>query len=187
MAKHMTEKHTGTCGVLYLAVCAALPAQGVQDFVLLAQEALWDVCVFATPHALAFIDVPVLETMTGYPVRSEYKAVGTSDIFPPMDAMVVAPMTLNTTTKWAQANADNLVLSQLCKALGLRLPLVAAPCITTPFANHPAFPQSIALLQQCGVRILYDPVNYPAPKIVPWETILTTLHEVTDRHRPLVY
>lgn len=32
----------------------------------------------------------------------------------------------NTSTKWAQGNADTLALSQLCKRLGL--PIVAAPC-----------------------------------------------------------
>jgi phosphopantothenoylcysteine synthetase/decarboxylase len=164
--------------VLYHVVCAAPPAQHADDFVKLAQSANWDVCVIATPQALSFLDVPLLEGLSGHPVRSEYKRVGTSDVFPKMDAMVVAPMTLNTTTKWAQGNADTLALSQLCKGLGLGLPIVAAPCISGPFSRHPAFPKSIASLKEVGIRILYDPEHYPAPKIVPWETVLDTLQSI---------
>jgi phosphopantothenoylcysteine decarboxylase len=115
----MTERHPNTRGVLYHIICAAPPAQNAQEFVMLAQAAQWDVCVIATPQATQFIDKPLLEELTGYPVRSQYKPPGTPDVFPPMDVMVVAPMTLNTTIKWVQGNADTLALSQLCKGLGL--------------------------------------------------------------------
>lgn len=172
----MNETNRDVHAVLYVVVCAAPPAQQIQDFVLLAQAAHWDVCVIATPQATQFIERPLLEKITGHPVRSEYKAMGTADILPKMNAMVVAPMTLNTTTKWAQGNADTLALSQLCKGLGLGLPIIAAPCITGPFSRHPAFPHSLAVLRECGVQVLYDPERYPAPSIVPWMTILDTLH-----------
>jgi phosphopantothenoylcysteine decarboxylase len=153
--------------VVYHVICAAPPAQQVQDFVKLAQEANWEVCMIATPQATSFLDIPFLETLTGHPVRSEYKRIGTADIFPKMDAMVVASMTLNTTTKWAQGNADTLALSQLCKGLGLGLPIVAAPCISGPFSHHPAFSRSIAELSASGIQVLYDAGHYPAPNIVP--------------------
>ena len=176
----MTDRHSNTQAVLYLVVCAAPPAQHIQEFIQLAQDAKWDVCVIATPQATHFLDIPLLEKITAYPVRSEYKPLGTPDVFPKMDAMVVAPMTLNTTTKWAQGNADTLALSQLCKGMGLGLPIVAAPCITSPYARHPAFPRSIAVLRDCGVRVLYDPESYAAPQIVPWEMILDTLNEAVE-------
>jgi|SRR5579872_2307917 len=172
----MVERHANTRGVLYHIVCAAPPAQKVQDFVVLAQATGWDVCVIATPHAIQFINISLLERLTGYPVRSEFKAIGAPDIFPAMDIMVVAPMTLNTTTKWVQGNADTLALSQLCKGLGLGVPIIAVPCITSAFAHHPVFPKSIALLKEYGVHVLYEPENYPAPKIVPWETVTEVIN-----------
>ncbi len=174
-------KNDNTKAVLYLVVCAAPPAQQVQDFVALAQADSWDVCVIATPQATKFIDILLLEDLTDHPVRSEYKPIGTPDVWPKMDAMAVAPMTLNTTTKWAQGNADTLALSQLCKGMGLGLPIVAAPCITGPFSRHPAFPRSLALLRECGVQVLYDPERYPAPKIVPWSAILEALNILARR------
>jgi len=172
----MANSRPGRKGVLYHVVCAAPPAQEVQEFIRLAQATGWDVCLIATPQATHFIDATMLEQLTGHPVRSEYKRIGTPDVWPKMDAMTVAPMTLNTTTKWAQGNADTLALSQLCKALGLRLPIVAAPCITEPYARHPAFPKSLALLREYGVSVLYDPERYPAPKIVPWTMVLDALN-----------
>lgn len=165
--------------VLYHVLCAAPPSQTASHFITLAQSAGWDVCIITTPQATKFVDVPFLEKLTGHPVRSEYKEIGTCDVFPKMQAMVVAPMTLNTTTKWAQGHADTLALSQLCKGLGLKIPIVAAPCITTAYANHPAFPKSLETLESCGIRILYDPIQYPAPNIVPWEWVLDALTTLT--------
>jgi phosphopantothenoylcysteine synthetase/decarboxylase len=179
----MTEQSHNTQRVLYLVICAAPPAQYIQDFVVLAQAANWEVCAIATPQASLFIDKLLLEELTKHPVRSEYKAIGTPDVFPKMDAMVVAPMTLNTTTKWAQGNADTLALSQLCKGFGLGLPIVAAPYITKAYARHPAFAASLTLLQEYGVHILYDPEQYPAPQIVPWELILDTLNTDAERRK----
>ena len=166
--------------VLYHVVCAAPPSQSISHFIALAQKSGWDVCVIATPHATKFVDLSYIEQLTGHPIRSEYKTIGSDDVFPKMNAMVVAPMTLNTTTKWAQGNADTLALSQLCKGLGLELPIVAAPCVTKAYANHPAFPKSIEVLRACGVHILYDPQHYPAPHIVPWERILDELNSMIN-------
>jgi integrase len=47
----------------------APPAAHVQDLVKLAQAAGWEVAVTATPEALALIDEPLLEAITGFPVR----------------------------------------------------------------------------------------------------------------------
>lgn len=56
----MTEGTSQFKGVLYIITCAAPPAQRIQDFVVMAQAAGWDVCVIATPQALTFIDKPLL-------------------------------------------------------------------------------------------------------------------------------
>ena len=67
----MSENTSASRGVLYVVCCAALSAQRIQDFVMLAQSAGWDVCIIATPNALKFIDVPLLTELTGHPVRSD--------------------------------------------------------------------------------------------------------------------
>src|SRR6266545_798473 len=68
--------------VLYVIACAAPPAEHIEAFIQLAQDARWSVCLIATPSALGFLNVPVLETLTGYPVRSPYKKPEQPDAFP---------------------------------------------------------------------------------------------------------
>ncbi len=60
-------------GMLYLIVCAAPPAAEVQDLVKLAHGAGWRVVITATPDALAFMDVPLLSALTGWPVRHRWR------------------------------------------------------------------------------------------------------------------
>ena len=62
--------------VLYVIVCGAGPAGDVGRLVELAHDRGWAVQIIATPSALAFIDVPKLESQTGRPVRSEYRSPG---------------------------------------------------------------------------------------------------------------
>lgn len=38
------------------------PAQRMQDFIVLAQQAEWEVCVITTPHAVKFVDLPCLSS-----------------------------------------------------------------------------------------------------------------------------
>jgi phosphopantothenoylcysteine decarboxylase len=172
----MTEVPQHDKPVLYLILCAAPPAQQIQDFIILAQQADWDVCVIATPQATRFIDIPVLATLTGYPVRSEYKLPGEADALPKADAIVVAPATFNTINKWALGIGDTLAVSILCEALGRGSPpIVAVPYLKADLAHHPAFSKNLQLLRECGVHVLYDPEHYPSPQMVPWEMILEAL------------
>lgn len=146
--------------VLYTIACATPAAKHIGKLVELAQESNWTVCVIATPHALKFLDVPALEQLSGFPVRSEYKQPGTPDVLPSADAMIVGGASFNTINKWAQGNADNLALGLLTEAVGLGLPLVALPFLNSAQAAHPAFRRSVADLRDMGVAVLVDDEGY---------------------------
>jgi phosphopantothenoylcysteine synthetase/decarboxylase len=124
--------------VLYVVTCATLAARDVGKLVGLAQDAGWTVCVIATPMATRFIDQAALEAQTGYPVRSDYKQPGTTDILPPADAIVVGGASANTINKLAAGISDNLALGLLVEAIGLGLPLAILPFVSTALAAHPA-------------------------------------------------
>ena len=172
----MTESQQTEHPVLYLILCAAPPAQRMQDFIVFAQRAGWDVCAIATPQATRFIEASALAALTGYPVRSEYKLPGEADVLPKADAIVVAPATFNTINKWALGIGDTLAASILCEALGRGAPpVVAVPYLKADLAHHPAFSKNLELLRACGVQVLYDPERYPSPLMVPWEMILEAL------------
>jgi phosphopantothenoylcysteine synthetase/decarboxylase len=154
----------GATRVLYLIVCASPRARHVGELVGRAQARGWTVCVVPTPQALKFIDRAALEQKTGFPVRSEYEQPGSADTLPTPDAMLVCPATFNTINKWAYGLADTLALALLTEAIGLGLPLVAAPALNSAQADHPAFERSVAALRAMGVTVLYGPGVYePGP------------------------
>ena len=175
----MAEQAQQERGVLYVVACAAGPARQVQDFVMLAQAAGWEVCVIPTPNAVPFLDVPLLTTLTGYAVRSEYRAPGTSESFPPCDALVVVAATFNTINKLAHGIADTRALTILSENLGRERPILIVPCVNQDhLARHPAFHQSLATLESWGVYTLFDLNKYPPRNEVPWEVILDELDHI---------
>ncbi len=162
--------------VLYTIVCAAPPAAYIQDFIQLAQERNWSTYVIATPYATRFIDIPLLTTLTGHPIKSDYRHPQ-QDSLPKADAIAVVPATFNTINKWATGIADTLALGILCEAMGYRVPIVAVPYLKQQLAQHPVFSKNLAFLQECGIHILYEPEQYPSPEMVPWSVILDTLDQ----------
>jgi hypothetical protein len=165
--------------VLYVVACGARPADQLPSFVGFAQEQGWDVCVIATPDGTKFLDAAGLEDLTGHPVRSEYKDPAEPDVLPPADAMVVAPATFNTINKWAQGISDTLALGLLNEAVGLSLPLAAAPWTNAPLANHPVFQRSITILAEWGVRVILDLTQLPPDteglEAFPWDGLRAEL------------
>ncbi len=153
----------------------------LQELVVLAQEALWDIYVIATPQATKFIDRPLLEQLTGHPIHIEYRHPDEPERIPKANAIIAAPTTFNTLNKWALGIADTLALGVLCEYTGLGLPIVAIPCVPLEsLARHSAFCKSITSLQEEGVHILYEPEKYPPMNNVPWEVALNVLNHLTQ-------
>jgi hypothetical protein len=150
--------------------------------IVAAQKARWDVCVIATPKAMNFIDKTVLEKLTRYPVRNDYKRPEEPDIFPPAEAIIAFPATFNTINKWAGGISDTLALGLLNEYTGRKKPVLAVPVVTTGSGldSHPAFARSISLLREYGVWVLYDPEMYPPRNEIPPEIILETLDRLYE-------
>jgi flavoprotein len=79
------------------------------------------------------------------------------DELPPADAVVVAPATFNTVNKWAAGITDTLATGLLCELTGLGVPIVAVPLVKEALARHVAFGRSREVLNEMGVRVLFDP------------------------------
>src|SRR6266568_7639243 len=165
--------------VLYIIACGGRPAGQLPAFVGFAQEQGWDVCVITTPDGAKFLDAAHLADLTVHPVRSQYKDPDEPDVLPPADAFVIAPATFNTINKLAQGISDTLALGLLNEAIGLSLPLVAAPWLNAALAIHPVFQRSITVLQEWGVRIILDVAHLPGadegPADFPWEDLRADL------------
>ena len=165
-------------GVLYVITCASGVAPRVYDFVPLAQAAGWNVCVILTPHARKFVDASLLQQITEHPVRSEYKHPSDPDVLPRADAFVVFPTTFNTLNKWALGISDTLAVGLLCEYTGLKIPIVAIPCVGAGLDNNQVFFRSMRMLKKQGIHFIYDPQAYSPGNKVPLSTILTVLHEI---------
>jgi len=55
-------------------------------------------------------------------------------------------------------------------------------CASAARVCHLAFSKSIALLRECGVRVLHEPERYPSPLMVPRNQVLETLREIIPRN-----
>ncbi|GHD88334.1 flavoprotein [Streptomyces naganishii] len=138
---------------LYVVVCAAGIAAGVDELIAAAQGRGWRVGVIATPVAMGgFFDTAAVEARTGRSIRSAWRTPGDPRPFPPPDAVVVAPATFNTVNKWAAGTADTLALATLCESYGLGVPVAVLPCVGGALAAHPAYQESLARLRGMGVR-----------------------------------
>ena len=170
--------------ILYLIVCAAPPAQSIQEFVAKIQQNEWDVCIIATPQATRFIHAQLLTELTGYMVRSDYKLPGEADPLPKADVILVMPETFNTINKWAGGIGDTLAVSILCEALERgTTPIITVPCLKMDLVRHPIFAKSVALLRECGVVILHEPERYPSPQMMPQEVVLAELQNLIGEIR----
>ena len=88
-----------TRGVLYVIACGCSSAFLTEGLVRQAQADGWDVCLIATPSGRKFLNLPQLATLTGHPVRSEYKQPDEPDLLPRADAIIVFPTSFNTLKK----------------------------------------------------------------------------------------
>ena len=136
-----------------LIVCGAPLTLRAPDLVRALLDDDWTVAVVATPSALAWIDGPTVEGLTGTLPRSEFRDPQQPKSGPP-DAVVVCPATFNTVNKAAVGAADTYALAQLCEALGEGVPVVAVPMVNNKLWGHPAWSRSLAVLESIGAELL---------------------------------
>jgi hypothetical protein len=181
--------------VLYLIGSAAPPVRHAATGITLAQRAGWDVCLILTPTAASWLhsDLASLETLTGHPVRSTYKQPDQPDVLPPADALIAAPITLDTLSSWALVIAGTLALGLLTEGIGLGLPIIVLPYINAAQAQHPALPGHVGALQSAGASVLLGecghiphPPGHGNAAAFPWKQALNRL-PATTRPPPLTY
>jgi phosphopantothenoylcysteine synthetase/decarboxylase len=165
---------TGPRRVAYVVACSAPPVLDLARFLALLDDRGWDPYVILTPTAASWVEPDALADASGHPVRVDPRPPADQDPLPPGDTVIVAPLTFNSLNKWAAGISDTLALGLLNEALGLGLPIIAAPCIKEALRRHPAYPRSIDLLRSAGVTVLDQVVVSPAdgPPILDWPLVL---------------
>ncbi|MFE2156655.1 flavoprotein [Streptomyces lydicus] len=175
--------------VLYLFGSAAPPVHEFPDVVRRANAEGYEVCVGLTPTAARWLsaEAPVLEELTGRPVRSEYKMPGEPDVWPKADVILVAPATANTLNHWALGLTHHFVVGVVAEGIGKRIPTVTMPCVNSAYAQHPQLDLSVATLRAAGVNVLYGPggfePNQPGERRsegYPWHLALGAVGEIVS-------
>lgn len=170
--------------VLYIVGCAAPPVLEIAQPIKSAQARGWDTCLILTPSATRWLagSLDELATLTGHPVRSDYKLPGQPDVLPPPTAVLVAPASSNTINKWALGISDTLALGLITEGIGKGFPIVALPHLNADQAAHPQFPRSIAELRGAGIRIVHGEEDGHFPHVpgvprppFPWDAALDAL------------
>lgn len=167
----MTEAHR----VAYVIACSAPPVLDLPRLLVLLTERGWSPYVILTPTAATWVDADALVDASGHPVRVEPRTPADPDPLPPAEVVIAAPLTFNSLNKWAAGISDTLALGLLNEALGLGLPIIAAPCIKKALQRHPAYPWSVDRLRTAGVTVL-DPnhvvVHSAGDPLLDWQLVL---------------
>lgn len=168
-----------TSRVLYLFGSAAPPVFQAADVIRDAQGRGFEVCLGLTPTAAEWLgdQLPELERLTGYPVRSGYKRPGEPDAWPKADVIAFAPATFNSMNSWALGLTHDFVVGVVAEGIGKGIPTVAMPCVNAAYAAHHALERSVGDLRMMGVDVLYGAEgfvpNEPGQKrAFPWHLVL---------------
>lgn len=87
--------------VVYVVGGAAPPIFDIEEPLLLLQQRGWRPCLILTPTAANWIHASDFGELAGCPVRVEPRLPGEKEPLPMADAVLAAPLTFNTTNKWA--------------------------------------------------------------------------------------
>ncbi|WP_406082465.1 flavoprotein [Micromonospora zamorensis] len=161
--------------VLYLVVCAAGPAEYIDELVDVLIADGWRVCMIVSPTAAPWLDREALQDKTGHLVRVEWRMPGDPEPHPPADVVVAAPLTFNTVTKWALGINDTLALGVLNESLGAGLPILAFPHVKAELDAHPAYAGHLAVLRAAGVVVAKGKVLNPTDEKDRWAMVIEAL------------
>ncbi|MFT5531244.1 MAG: hypothetical protein ACI91O_001264 [Candidatus Poriferisodalaceae bacterium] len=150
--------------VLYLVVCAVPGAERTLERIAAEQTKGWEVCLIATERSLHWFDGRTAEELTGHPIQSRMRLHG-EPLFEPLGhEVLVAPGSFNTINRIAAGFADDMATGLVCEAIGRRVPVTIEPQMGQAFARHPVFARNVVLLEEAGVRFVWnDPAVRPSP------------------------
>lgn len=142
---------------IILGVCASIAAYKAAFLVRLLTKAGAEVQVVMTPDAVEFITPLTLSTLSGKPVLVEYFNAKTGEwnnhvhLALWADALLIAPASANTLSKFARGACDNLLTAVYLSA---RSPVFLAPAMDLDMWIHPATQHNVHTLQSFGQHFI---------------------------------
>lgn len=168
--------------VVYVGVCGSPASAGTLKFVEELRDNGYQPCVIATPSGAKFIDAESFESVTGFPVRADYKHPLEPDVLPTPDVLIIAPATFNTVNKIANGITDTLIAGIACECLGAGKPTIIAPALNDDLSRNLAYKRSVLFLREQGARVIDDRIGKAAEPVLPrgrfsWDAIAQAFAE----------
>lgn len=142
----------GVCGgIAAYKICAVVSA--------LAQNSV-ETTVAMTPSATRFVTPLTFQALSGRPVfTSQWDQFDQADpqhvrLADGLDAVLVAPCTMNTVARLAAGFADDAVTSIIAAVDRSRTPVLVAPSMNAEMWNQPATRRNLDQLRQDGFQII---------------------------------
>ncbi|MFV1977877.1 MAG: bifunctional phosphopantothenoylcysteine decarboxylase/phosphopantothenate--cysteine ligase CoaBC [Myxococcota bacterium] len=142
---------------ILVAVTGGIAAYKVPELIRILRRAGASVRCAMTPAAREFVAPLVLQTLTGYSVRTDlFDAAQEGEIdhialADWAELVILAPATANTLAKLSCGLADDLVSAVL---LATRAPILVAPAMNVNMWEHPATRSNMETLRQRGIRTI---------------------------------
>jgi phosphopantothenoylcysteine decarboxylase / phosphopantothenate---cysteine ligase len=135
-----------------------------------------DVTVVLTEEAAELVSPAIFEWSTGNkPVTEITGRVEHVELTSTMDAVLVAPCTANSLSKFAHGIADDPVSTLFCTYLGTRKLIVIAPAMHEPMLKNPILQESMEKLKKMGVIFVSGRLEESKSKLATAEEILATM------------
>lgn len=142
---------------ILLGITSSIAAYKIYELIRIYKKNNFNVKVVLTNNSLNFVSPLVLETLTGnkvyYNQFEPRENVEHISLVEWADAFVVAPISANTISKFAQGIADNLLTSIFCAFLGSKKPILLAPAMNCDMWNNAIIQDNLNKLEKFGCFI----------------------------------
>ncbi len=141
-----------------IGITSSIAAYKIPELIRMFKRADYDVKVVMTPGSKNFVTALTLETLSCNRVyegqfcprdnTQHISLCAWADVF------VVAPLSANTLSKFANGICDNLLTSIFCAYLGEKKPIILVPAMNTGMWENPFVQKNLENLRNSGCEIL---------------------------------
>ncbi|MDE0888313.1 MAG: hypothetical protein OSA40_02520 [Phycisphaerales bacterium] len=153
---------------ILIAICGGIAAYKVASVVSALAQSDAEVTVAMTESATRFVTPLTFQALSGRPVfTSQWDQFEAADpqhvrLATDLDAVLVAPCTMNSLARIAGGFADDAVTSVLAAIDRSVTPVLLAPSMNTEMWGQPATRRNLELVQADGYRIVEPGVGWQA-------------------------
>lgn len=151
---------------ILIGITSSIASYKAYELIRMFKKNGFSVKVVLTKNALNFVSPLVLETLSENEVYFEQFAPRTNvehiNLVDWADVFVVAPISANTVSKFAQGVADNLLSSIFCAYLGSKKPVLLAPAMNSNMYLNPIIQKNLKTLKDYNCEIIEPEVGFLA-------------------------